>query len=113
MLTIDTTLPSTSGAPSPVLQGSPSSGSPSPIPTFHTHLFDPTRDYLGSKSERREKKRKLNIKEIFNIGQKKQKVPKVEKNKKPKLKKVVKKTVKPKPKTLEVKTEQKGIPGKK
>ncbi|CAH0698780.1 unnamed protein product [Spodoptera exigua] len=45
---------------------------------FHTHLFDPTRDYLGSKSERREMKRKLNIKEIFNIGQKrsrKQKSP--------------------------------------
>ncbi|KAL4707641.1 hypothetical protein ACJJTC_006991 [Scirpophaga incertulas] len=42
-------------------------------PAFHKHLFDPTRDYLGSKTERREMKRKLNIKEIFNIGQKRYK----------------------------------------
>uniref|UniRef100_A0A2A4KA81 MBD domain-containing protein n=1 Tax=Heliothis virescens TaxID=7102 RepID=A0A2A4KA81_HELVI len=54
----------------------PSNASPQtniPYPAFHTHLFDPTRDYLGSKSERREMKRKLNIKEIFNIGQKRPK----------------------------------------
>lgn len=104
VLTIDTTLPSTSGAPSPILQGGPSSGSPSPIPvpTFHTHLFDPARDYLGSKSERRERKRKLNIKEIFNIGQKKPRV-KVEKDQMPKEKKVVKRVVKPKVKMLEEK----------
>ncbi|KAJ8733791.1 hypothetical protein PYW07_014342 [Mythimna separata] len=49
----------------------PQSNTQFPSPAFHTHLFDPTRDYLGSKSERREMKRKLNIKEIFNIGQKK------------------------------------------
>lgn len=59
----------------------PSSSSPSPhcpsqtplnskLP-YHTHLFDPTRDYLGSKVERRELKRKLNIKALFNIGQSK------------------------------------------
>lgn len=62
----------------PVLDA-PSASIPPPISTtlpgvpgpYHTHLFDPARDYLGSKSERRERKRKLNIKEIFNIGQKK------------------------------------------
>ncbi|XP_068628599.1 PHD finger protein 20 isoform X2 [Battus philenor] len=69
---------STSANPSPIPYGAgPSNASAglnmSQIPAFHTHLFDPTRDYLGSKSERREKKRKLNIKEIFNIGQKKRK----------------------------------------
>ncbi|XP_026726423.1 uncharacterized protein LOC113492901 isoform X3 [Trichoplusia ni] len=63
-------------SPSPFASG-PSTANPQ-YPAFHTHLFDPTRDYLGSKSERREMKRKLNIKEIFNIGQKrsrKQKTP--------------------------------------
>lgn len=109
VLTIDTTVPSPSGAPSPVLLGGPSSGSPSPIPTFHTHLFDPTRDYLGSKSERREMKRKLNIKEIFNIGQKKPKVPRIEKEKMLKEKKVVKKPVKIK--NVMVKTEKLDLPG--
>ncbi|CAD0195251.1 unnamed protein product [Chrysodeixis includens] len=66
-------------SPSPFNSGPSTSNSNSQYPTFHTHLFDPTRDYLGSKSERREMKRKLNIKEIFNIGQKKarkQKSPK-------------------------------------
>ncbi|XP_061709239.1 uncharacterized protein LOC133519258 [Cydia pomonella] len=53
-----------------------------PPPLYHTHLFDPTRDYLGSKSERREMKRKLNIKEIFNIGQKRKKLPTVAKESK-------------------------------
>lgn len=110
VLTIDTTLPWTSGSPSPILQGGASSGSPIPVPTFHTHLFDPTRDYLGTKSERREKKRKLNIKEIFNIGQKKQKV-KVEKDKTPKEKKVVKRLVKPKVKMLKDNTEKLKTPG--
>ncbi|CAK1600192.1 unnamed protein product [Parnassius mnemosyne] len=77
LLTVDTSSPSSSSAyPSPIPCGAgPSStvvGLNDPqLPIFHTHLFDPTRDYLGSKSERREKKRKLNIKEIFNIGQKK------------------------------------------
>ncbi|RVE47035.1 hypothetical protein evm_008317 [Chilo suppressalis] len=71
-LKVDTTTSnSTTSMPSPVQYGAgPSSTLPN-VPAFHTHLFDPTRDYLGSKSERREMKRKLNIKEIFNIGQKK------------------------------------------
>ncbi|XP_022819420.1 PHD finger protein 20 isoform X2 [Spodoptera litura] len=60
-----------SGTPSaPVSHGAGPSNANTQT-AFHTHLFDPTRDYLGSKSERREMKRKLNIKEIFNIGQKK------------------------------------------
>lgn len=66
---------SSSANPSPIPYGpgpSSSAANGTTIPFYHTHLFDPTRDYLGSKSERREKKRKLNIKEIFNIGQKKQ-----------------------------------------
>ncbi|CAH2068982.1 unnamed protein product, partial [Iphiclides podalirius] len=67
---LDTSSSSTSANPSPIPYGAgPSSALPPPA--FHTHLFDPARDYLGTKSERREKKRKLNIKEIFNIGQKK------------------------------------------
>ncbi|XP_048004549.1 uncharacterized protein LOC125240622 isoform X2 [Leguminivora glycinivorella] len=57
----------------------PAPAAPAPLPLYHTHLFDPTRDYLGSKSERREMKRKLNIKEIFNIGQKRKKLPAPEK----------------------------------
>lgn len=70
---VDTSIAATGSAQSPVHQGvGPNSATPvPPTPVFHTHLFDPTRDYLGSKSERREMKRKLNIKEIFNIGQKK------------------------------------------
>ncbi|XP_063835345.1 uncharacterized protein LOC135084480 isoform X2 [Ostrinia nubilalis] len=72
-LSVDVTTAGTS-AHSPVYGAGPSSATPTtPAPAFHTHLFDPTRDYLGSKSERREMKRKLNIKEIFNIGQKKAK----------------------------------------
>lgn len=74
-LVVDTSLQRTAESPvSPMVAGSSASIAPlSPVipPAFHTHLFDPTRDYLGSKSERREMKRKLNIKEIFNIGQKK------------------------------------------
>lgn len=79
-LTIDTNLPSTSSTPSPVDGPGPGSPSTAAVPVFHTHLFDPTRDYLSSKSERREMKRKLNVKELFNIGQKKKKVetPKIE-----------------------------------
>lgn len=81
-LTIDTNLPSTSSTPSPVDGLGPGTTAPSTasVPAFHTHLFDPTRDYLSSKSERREMKRKLNVKELFNIGQKKKKVetPKIE-----------------------------------
>lgn len=81
-LTIDTNLPSTSSTPSPVDGLGPGTVAPSivSVPAFHTHLFDPTRDYLSSKSERREMKRKLNVKELFNIGQKKKKVetPKIE-----------------------------------
>ncbi|CAH0722904.1 unnamed protein product, partial [Brenthis ino] len=76
-LSVDTSMSPTSSLSSPVLaEAGPSGTIPTTNPTlpiFHTHLFDPTRDYLGSKSERREMKRKLNIKEIFNIGQKKQK----------------------------------------
>lgn len=74
-MTFDSSSSSSSANPSPIPYGAgPSSSaatSGTTIPSYHTHLFDPTRDYLGSKSERREKKRKLNIKEIFNIGQKK------------------------------------------
>ncbi|KAM3960173.1 LOW QUALITY PROTEIN: uncharacterized protein ACR2FA_005805 [Aphomia sociella] len=70
-LTVDTTSSSPGcSAASPIQHGGPSSAL---VPPYHTHLFDPKRDYLGSKSERREMKRKLNIKEIFNIGQKRQK----------------------------------------
>lgn len=81
-LTIDTNLPSTSSTPSPVDgigPGTTTSSTPS-VPAFHTHLFDPTRDYLSSKSERREMKRKLNVKELFNIGQKRKRIetPKIE-----------------------------------
>ncbi|XP_060810612.1 PHD finger protein 20 isoform X1 [Amyelois transitella] len=70
-ISIDTgsVTPSTS-VPSPIQHGAGPSTATLP---YHTHLFDPNRDYLGSKSERREMKRKLNIKEIFNIGQKKRK----------------------------------------
>lgn len=88
-----------------------------PSPAFHTHLFDPTRDYLGSKSERREMKRKLNIKEIFNIGQKKSRKNQTEKSqtervgRKPRiLKKRREKVVKLKLES-EVKTEIKTEPG--
>ncbi|KAG6447977.1 PHD finger protein 20 isoform X3 [Manduca sexta] len=85
LLTVDTSLHSPIGVPSPIQVGGPSTAAAPPIPTsFHTHLFDPTRDYLSSKSERREMKRKLNIKEIFNIGQKKQKT-KSDKVKKPRI----------------------------
>ncbi|XP_063547529.1 uncharacterized protein LOC134754965 [Cydia strobilella] len=66
------TLDAPPAAPAPV----------APPPLYHTHLFDPTRDYLGSKSERREMKRKLNIKEIFNIGQKRKKLPTADKESK-------------------------------
>lgn len=31
----------------------------------HNHLFDPKRDHLGSKEERRDMKRKLNVKDLF------------------------------------------------
>lgn len=54
-------------------------------------------------------KRKLNIKEIFNIGQKKPKVPRIEKEKMLKEKKVVKKPVKIK--NVMVKTEKLDLPG--
>lgn len=78
-LTIDTGNQSLSASSLSPIQyyGAGPSNAPLSTPIFHTHLFDPTRDYLGSKSERREMKRKLNIKEIFNIGQKK---PKMQKN---------------------------------
>ncbi|OWR46297.1 putative phd finger domain protein [Danaus plexippus plexippus] len=74
-LAIDTSASASSSSLSPIpIPGTgPTGNIPNSQYTFHTHLFDPTRDYLGSKSERREMKRKLNIKEIFNIGQKKQK----------------------------------------
>ncbi|XP_073958976.1 uncharacterized protein [Choristoneura fumiferana] len=66
--------PSAAAAPAaPVDPVAPAVQALARVPLFHTHLFDPTRDYLGSKSERREMKRKLNIKEIFNIGQKRKK----------------------------------------
>lgn len=91
-LTVDTSFSSSISTPSPVYEAGPSIGA-----NYHTHLFDPTRDYLSSKSERREMKRKLNIKEIFNIGQKKRKIDvtrkekvKVVKEKKPKAVKKVK-----------------------
>ncbi|XP_045761179.1 PHD finger protein 20-like isoform X2 [Maniola jurtina] len=97
-LSVDTSMPPKPSTPSPVQAGAgPSTASPlnalTPTPIFHTHLFDPTRDYLGPKSERREMKRKLNIKEIFNIGQKKkkketppkEKVARVVKEKKPRV----------------------------
>lgn len=99
-LSVDTSSsPSTASVPSPVLYGAgPSTIHPPPLTgaVYHTHLFDPTRDYLGSKSERREMKRKLNIKEIFNIGQKKQKkqlTPKIPVEKKPKPRIIRRKTV--------------------
>ncbi|KAJ2943943.1 hypothetical protein O0L34_g8266 [Tuta absoluta] len=76
-LTVDTGGPPTCSTPSPVGLGPTHDGSvttpPAGLP-FNTHLFDPSRDYLSSKSERRAMKRKLNIKEIFNIGQKKKKI---------------------------------------
>ncbi|XP_037871690.1 PHD finger protein 20 isoform X2 [Bombyx mori] len=77
-LTVDTNMPSpTTSASSPIQTGGPiNSNAPSTPVFFNNHLFDPKRDYLSSKSERREMKRKLNIKEIFNIGQKRQKIPK-------------------------------------
>ncbi|XP_041973618.1 PHD finger protein 20-like isoform X2 [Aricia agestis] len=80
-LSIDTSVhPTASPAHSPILEGvGPSTGTgmtSAALPPYHTHLFDPARDYLGSKKERREMKRKLNIKEIFNIGQKKKKMEK-------------------------------------
>ncbi|CAG9136414.1 unnamed protein product [Plutella xylostella] len=88
---------------------SPAAPSPdpaaAPTPPYHTHLFDPARDYLGSKSERRERKRKLNIKEIFNIGQKKKKVEGIEKPQRKRA--VVKKKVAPAVVPLVVKTEVK------
>ncbi|XP_063373383.1 uncharacterized protein LOC134661310 [Cydia amplana] len=74
-----------------------------PPPLYHTHLFDPTRDYLGSKSERREMKRKLNIKEIFNIGQKRKKLPTVDKESKStfaSVKEEIKNEIKSEPGTL-------------
>lgn len=75
--------PNSPSTPSPQYATGPTNATPqtNAYPAYHTHLFDPTRDYLGSKSERREMKRKLNIKEIFNIGQKKPKTPKVDKDK--------------------------------
>lgn len=85
-------------------------------PIFHTHLFDPTRDYLGTKSERREKKRKLNIKEIFNIGQKKRKMQRTPKETNAPSPKVIKQE-KPKPIQRKIKLEnnidmRNDIPGK-
>lgn len=64
---------------SPQYEAGPGNTPGNTYPVYHTHLFDPTRDYLGSKSERREMKRKLNIKEIFNIGQKRQKTQRTRK----------------------------------
>ncbi|XP_050350040.1 PHD finger protein 20 isoform X2 [Nymphalis io] len=109
-LTVDTSASSAASTPSPTLAGAgptvaSSSSAHATFPIFHTHLFDPTRDYLGSKSERREMKRKLNIKEIFNIGQKKQRKKikitedkgdiKIVSEKEPK---ILKRKIKPKPK---------------
>ncbi|CAH2099556.1 unnamed protein product [Euphydryas editha] len=103
-LTVDTSMSPTASTPSPILSGGPSASLTNQIyPILHNHLFDPTRDYLGSKSERREMKRKLNIKEIFNIGQKKkrkmkspnEKVVRVPKEKKSKVLKIMPKPVEP------------------
>ncbi|XP_022122920.2 uncharacterized protein LOC110998534 isoform X1 [Pieris rapae] len=95
-LSVETSISPSTSALSPQ---SPGIG-PLSKPAFHTHLFDPTRDYLGSKSERREMKRKLNIKEIFNIGQKKRKIK--PENTEPKS---VKKKIIIEPKPLEIKKE--------
>lgn len=102
-LSVDTSFhAATAGSPSP-LEGGPSTSAPmSPAaPAYHTHLFDPTRDYLGSKSERRERKRKLNIKEIFNIGQKKFKKQKTEET--PKAQAIPKPAASKKPRILKKK----------
>ncbi|XP_072935616.1 uncharacterized protein [Epargyreus clarus] len=104
--------PRACSTPSPTPDIGPSTSATSPVP-YHTHLFDPTRDYLGSKSERRELKRKLNIKEIFNIGQKQRRKeatvkdkPKVARAKKPRIdKSKVKIELK-----SEIKIEKKEIP---
>ncbi|GBP96514.1 PHD finger protein 20-like protein 1, partial [Eumeta japonica] len=56
---------------------SPAPNVPAASVPYHKHLFDPTRDYLGPKSERREMKRKLNIKDLFNIGTTKRRRTKV------------------------------------
>ncbi|CAG9782743.1 unnamed protein product [Diatraea saccharalis] len=111
-LTVDTTTStSATSMASPVQYGAgPSSALPNITP-FHTHLFDPTRDYLGSKSERREMKRKLNIKEIFNIGQKKKKSD--SQSKAPRDSTLIKKKrtfLKKKPETQSTETVKSGIP---
>lgn len=69
---------------------------------------------MGSKSERRELKRKLNIKEIFNIGQKQRRKdtmvkdkPKVPRAKKPKIEKRKEKIEL----KSDIKIEKKEIPG--
>ncbi|XP_053600890.1 PHD finger protein 20-like isoform X3 [Plodia interpunctella] len=97
-LSVDTgSLTPSASVPSPIQHGVGPSGAPL-LPAYHTHLFDPNRDYLGSKSERREMKRKLNVKELFNIGQKKRKKIPEEKPQKvmtPKKQKVVKKKITP------------------
>lgn len=119
-LSVDTTYqPAGSSTLSPVYGPGPSNvATATPLPAYHTHLFDPTRDYLGSKSERREMKRKLNIKEIFNIGQKKKKIetPKISTEKvkavKEKKPRVVRKRIKTEPVAVETETEvKKEIPG--
>ncbi|XP_050665559.1 uncharacterized protein LOC126965840 isoform X2 [Leptidea sinapis] len=73
-LSVDTSTSTSVSALSPIPAGTGPMGTQGLNVPYHTHLFDPTRDYLSSKSERREMKRKLNIKEIFNIGQKKRKI---------------------------------------
>ncbi|KPJ17781.1 PHD finger protein 20-like protein 1 [Papilio machaon] len=105
-LNVDTSS-SSSTSPSPISFGpGPSTANTGSLqtPVFHTHLFDPTRDYLGSKSERREKKRKLNIKEIFNIGQKKRKKQKSPKEPNSKAPRVIKQE-KPEPVRKKIKLE--------
>ena len=108
-LSIDTSMSPTPSTPSPTLiEAGPSTNINPTTPVYHTHLFDPTRDYLGSKSERREMKRKLNIKEIFNIGQKKQRRDKSLDKEKLEKPKVFKKKLKPVEVNSEIKME---IPG--
>jgi hypothetical protein len=104
---------SANAVPSHVQYGTGPSSSFPTRPAYHTHLFDPTRDYLGSKSERREMKRKLNIKEIFNIGQKRPKTTD-RKEKVPRKKPQAEKKVRIKPKLddqIVSKTPKSEIPG--
>ncbi|CAK1548690.1 unnamed protein product [Leptosia nina] len=100
-LSIDTSMSPHTSALSPLAPGMGPLGTPSPLGTqkYDTHLFDPTRDYLGSKSERREMKRKLNIKEIFNIGQKKRKIKQDDGATKEKVKVLRKSVIKSEPET--------------